>query len=398
MKKFIGLMLSSFLVFGGFASVFAGQSDTVLLKSAYSNMTKASIGSYTYGWQAELVAQRPNFTDGVLTGKIGDYDNDGAQELLTLKIKNSNADGVYAVVSLDMYEVKNGVVEDVAQTDDLELIRESTDAGGLELFTKNGYIALQAGGQNNTFADGTMQKAEILSYNGNGFETKMKLELTGSTGSFECGTEVQDLKNLGFTGTSKYTSQYFNPYFYCMSVKQKSKFVDDNNGFNMALLEDNIDPIYEVIITNNRDEVSWDLDDIIKNHVMTMEFNDFSDVNSKIIVILDGDELSFEQDPYIENNTTMVPMRKIFEALGAEVEYNSGTKGITATRGGKVIEIAIDSDNAKINGEAYKLAATVKNKNGYAMVPLRFVSEALGAEVNWDGNTRIVTINQVISK
>ena len=112
-----------------------------------------------------------------------------------------------------------------------------------------------------------------------------------------------------------------------------------------------------------------------------------------ISVILNGNELSFDQPPYIENGTTMVPMRAIFEALGASVDYDAETKTITANKGSTIIELTTGASTAKVNGREKTLASPVANKNGTTMVPLRLVSEALGAEVSWDGESKVVTIN-----
>ncbi|MDO5804195.1 MAG: copper amine oxidase N-terminal domain-containing protein [Clostridia bacterium] len=114
--------------------------------------------------------------------------------------------------------------------------------------------------------------------------------------------------------------------------------------------------------------------------------------NSSIKIILNGEELTFDQPPYIENGTTMVPMRAIFEALGASVDYDTETKAITATKGSTVIKLFANSDTGTVNGKEVTLTSPVANKNGTTMVPLRLVSEALGAEVSWDAETKIITI------
>lgn len=117
------------------------------------------------------------------------------------------------------------------------------------------------------------------------------------------------------------------------------------------------------------------------------------DVKDAITVILNGEEISFDVQPYIENGVTMVPMRSIFEALGAEIYYDAETKTIRASKGNTVVELVTGSKYALINGESKVLSAPVVNKNGSTMVPLRFVSEALGAEVSWDAETKTITIN-----
>lgn len=126
-----------------------------------------------------------------------------------------------------------------------------------------------------------------------------------------------------------------------------------------------------------------------------------SEKTTYITVILNGNKLTFSENPYIENGTTMVPMRAIFEVLGASVDYDTETKAITATKGSTVIKLFANSNTATVNGKEVTLTSPVANKNGTTMVPLRLVSEALGAEVSWDAETKVVTINldkEVIDK
>ncbi len=111
-----------------------------------------------------------------------------------------------------------------------------------------------------------------------------------------------------------------------------------------------------------------------------------------IKVILNNNELSFNQPPYIENNTTMVPMRAIFEALGASVNWDSNSQTITSTKGNTTILLTINSGTAVVNGKSISLASPAKLVNGNTMVPLRFVSESLGADVNWDGENKTISI------
>ncbi len=114
--------------------------------------------------------------------------------------------------------------------------------------------------------------------------------------------------------------------------------------------------------------------------------------NDEIRVYIDNVRLSFDQAPVIQNERTLVPMRAIFEALGAEVEWNGENKSIIATRNSDFIGMFIDSTIASINGMNVALETSPIIINERTMVPLRFVSEALNCEVNWDGNTRSVYI------
>ena len=115
--------------------------------------------------------------------------------------------------------------------------------------------------------------------------------------------------------------------------------------------------------------------------------------NDEISVILNGNNLSFDQTPVIENGTTLVPMRAIFEAMGASVEWDGATQTVTSVKDDTTISLTLNKETATVNSNSISLAVPAKLINGNTMVPLRFVSESLGAEVNWDGTSRTITIN-----
>lgn len=92
------------------------------------------------------------------------------------------------------------------------------------------------------------------------------------------------------------------------------------------------------------------------------------------------------------NGTTIAPMRMIFEALEAEVNYDAATQKITATKGDTVIELVIGQKTAKKNGQKINLDVPAVTQYGSTMVPLRFVAEALNAQVDWDNATQTVII------
>ncbi|MEW6226593.1 MAG: stalk domain-containing protein [Bacillota bacterium] len=109
-------------------------------------------------------------------------------------------------------------------------------------------------------------------------------------------------------------------------------------------------------------------------------------------VLLDGAQLSFDVPPVIEQGRTLVPMRAIFEALGAEVGWDGTTRTVTAARGQTTVRLTIGVKTAHKNGAPVTLDAPAKVVNGRTLVPLRFVSEALGCSVQWDAKTQTVTI------
>jgi len=103
-------------------------------------------------------------------------------------------------------------------------------------------------------------------------------------------------------------------------------------------------------------------------------------------IYLDGIHLNSKQPAIKVEGVTMVPMRSIFEYLGARVIYNAKTETISATRGTLEIMLKVGSQTAFINGRGYTLEQAPVITNGYTMVPLRFVSNALGAKVTFSSD------------
>ena len=115
-----------------------------------------------------------------------------------------------------------------------------------------------------------------------------------------------------------------------------------------------------------------------------------------IKIILDGKVLNLDTAPEIKNNRTLVPLRGIFEALGASVNWNAQTRQITAKKDGRVVSLTIADDTAYKNIYSVKLDAPAYIKDNRTMVPLRFIAESFGADVGWDGSSRTVSIKSFI--
>ncbi len=114
--------------------------------------------------------------------------------------------------------------------------------------------------------------------------------------------------------------------------------------------------------------------------------------NNEIKVLIDWEEQRYDQPPIIENGRTLVPLRGIFEKLGATVVYNEKTKKIVATKGNTKVELTVGSRKAVINGVEHTLEVPAKVIRNRTLVPLRFVGEALGANVSWNSEHRLVII------
>lgn len=112
-----------------------------------------------------------------------------------------------------------------------------------------------------------------------------------------------------------------------------------------------------------------------------------------IQVKLDGKTLSFDVPPQIINDRTMVPLRAIFEALGASVEWNQKTKTVTSTKGDTTIKLTIDSNTMYVNDNTVTLDSPACVVNDRTLVPVRAISEAYKTKVDWNGDTRTVVIS-----
>lgn len=109
-------------------------------------------------------------------------------------------------------------------------------------------------------------------------------------------------------------------------------------------------------------------------------------------VILDGCQLTFEVSPIIENGRTLVPLRTIFEAMGASVNWDNNTRTVISVKGTTTVVLPIGSTHPTVNGQVWLLEIPAKIKNDRTLAPLRFVGEAFGGKVDWNNSTRTITI------
>ncbi len=112
----------------------------------------------------------------------------------------------------------------------------------------------------------------------------------------------------------------------------------------------------------------------------------------RIAVEVDGSVLGAEA--YAVDGRTLVPMRAIFEQLEASVDWDAGTRTVTASKGDTTVKLTYGTANARVNGMTVKLDVAPMDIQGRTFVPLRFVSEALGAEVGYDSKRNVVSVKR----
>ena len=100
--------------------------------------------------------------------------------------------------------------------------------------------------------------------------------------------------------------------------------------------------------------------------------------------------MNFAQAPIVRAGRVFVPLRGVFEQLGASVVYSNGQ--INATGRGRTISLTIGSTQATVDGRPQTIDVAPFIVIATTFVPLRFISQALGASVNWNDSTSTVTI------
>ncbi|MBN2221045.1 MAG: beta-propeller domain-containing protein, partial [Vallitaleaceae bacterium] len=124
-----------------------------------------------------------------------------------------------------------------------------------------------------------------------------------------------------------------------------------------------------------------------------LKANSGSDDGSRITIYIDQIETDVVEAPFLMNDRTMIPLRGLFESLGATVDYNEITKQAIIKTNEREILLGIGNQFVLVNGQLESLDAASQLKNNRTYIPLRFVAEALGYQVDWDAQNRSVLIN-----
>lgn len=107
---------------------------------------------------------------------------------------------------------------------------------------------------------------------------------------------------------------------------------------------------------------------------------------------VDGLKLQCTSNPYEKDGCIMVPMRSIFEALGAQVNWDEPSQTVSASKGETSLCFKIGASTAQVNGETKAMQPISSIQNNATMVPIRFVAESLGATVNYNSTIHTVDI------
>jgi predicted secreted protein len=113
----------------------------------------------------------------------------------------------------------------------------------------------------------------------------------------------------------------------------------------------------------------------------------------QIAVVVNNCPIYFDASPLVQNNRVLVPLRAIGQALGASVEWNALTKEIVIAKDGVTTKLVIGRNSAMVNETSRLMDTAPTISQNRTMVPVRFVSEFLGAKVGWDQISQVVSVS-----
>ncbi len=115
-------------------------------------------------------------------------------------------------------------------------------------------------------------------------------------------------------------------------------------------------------------------------------------VKNNVSININGETLRVNDPILNKSDFLLLPMRALYEAVGASVDWNNETLTASAIRNGKVVDLTIDSMTALVDGQAVAMDVAPFMYKDRTYMPLRFVSENFDGTVNWDATTQTVDI------
>ncbi len=110
-------------------------------------------------------------------------------------------------------------------------------------------------------------------------------------------------------------------------------------------------------------------------------------------VTVNNNLIKFDAPPYIKGGVTMVPLRAVSEILGAEVSWDAETQTVSIVKDDITVEFTAGGTTVYVNGEPVEITLPAEITNGRTYLPLRFMAETLEFIVNWDGENQLIDID-----
>lgn len=177
-----------------------------------------------------------------------------------------------------------------------------------------------------------------------------------------------------------------------------------NNGAPVTIINNTTNNITNATNTTNNANTSTNItgstisnSNVASNNKTTQTTNvqNAVTVSSYVNVTVNGQPLQSDVKPFVNmDGRTMLPIRAIAEALGAQVGWDAATQTATLTLGAKTVKVTIGQNSILVDGQPVAMDTAAAIKDGRTLLPVRSVGEALGAQVGWDAQTKTVQLNK----
>lgn len=238
---------------------------------------------------------------------------------------------------------------------------------------------------------------------------------------FKVGAEIPFNYNSGSAGSEYYRVLKANGNFYLEKYNSVRQNYDDPNGWvskdEIILNKNGEEKVvysatsnYGINMVNGQQVDEIDYEYVHNNFEIVVEgrnygeswsgyepqfgkdYDKFWDANTGVTVTLNGKKIIFDQQPIIVDGRTLVPLRAIFEELGATVDWDGNTQTVTSTKGEVTISMTIGKAEMYKNGKLITLDVVPQIVNGRTLVPVRAIAESFNIKVDWDGATSTVLL------
>ena len=150
---------------------------------------------------------------------------------------------------------------------------------------------------------------------------------------------------------------------------------------------------YTIVIDDYGNTATYIVSDY-KEHILSSTHEYYGYEKSPSLIFCNGEEIKFDVQPVLESDRTLIPLRGLFEKMGAMVEWNNNDQTVTVTKNDTTLSFQINHYDARINDDVKYMDVPARLIDNRTMIPLRFLSEELKYEVNWDVTTGIITITE----
>ena len=206
---------------------------------------------------------------------------------------------------------------------------------------------------------------------------------------------------------SAYTKNFAEPtvkYFADGFEVFSSNSAPHKYALDPAAFENGVHPLKVVVYTDEGEKASKNYSFFVKDGSITIREGgaDFSDLEIKkeksIEIALNGKNIEFDVRPSVISDRTLVPIRKFVNAIGVSdenIKFNSSDSSVEILRGNQKIYLKINDTNAKVDSENVVLDVPATIVDGRTLVPLRFVSETFGFNIEYTDSAELLWINMV---